>query len=148
MIAQKASECSSVFCPNCGEVDYRKAGKNQWNGQQMLKCRKCGRFWTLSEGTDLALVERSIVSRRASGAQYIPSHIFCPKCNGRRLGLAGWLERKSHRTRRVRCKDCNQYFPCPELNHVETLDRHFVKMRFDKPVAVLIVVPPVLPQVE
>lgn len=109
-------------CPQCGASEYRKAGKNSHNKQPMLKCRKCGRHWTLDKTVDLSIVEKGLKSLRVSGENLIPDGVLCKRCQSPNIRLAGWLRSKSGNTRRARCIDCNKYFACPELNEIRTLD--------------------------
>lgn len=107
-------------CPACKKSNYRKAGKNSHNGLQMLKCCSCGRFWTLSDKTSTRAVEQGLNDKRSLTKKYALKHTNCSRCGSSNLGFAGWCHRKSGRTRRLHCKDCNKYFPCPEMNAVPT----------------------------
>ena len=112
-------------CPKCGASEYRKAGKNSHNKQQMLRCRKCGRSWTLDVSVDLSVVDKGLQSLRISGEDLIPDEVVCKRCKSPNIRLAGWFRTKSGNNRRARCIDCKKYFPAPELNDIETLEvRH------------------------
>ncbi|MEL6162098.1 MAG: hypothetical protein AAFR18_23065, partial [Cyanobacteria bacterium J06627_32] len=109
-------------CPRCGASEYRKAGKNSYSKQQMLRCRKCGRHWTLDKSVNLSTVAKGLKSLRPSGEDIIPQDVVCKRCQSPNIRLAGWFRTKSGNTRRARCTDCRKYFPAPELNEIETLD--------------------------
>ena len=108
-------------CPQCGASEYLKAGKNSNNKQPMLKCRNCGRSWTLDKSVDLSVVEKGLKNLRLSSENIIPQEVICKRCQSPNIRVAGWFRSKSGNTRRARCVDCKKYFPAPELNGVETL---------------------------
>jgi integrase/recombinase XerD len=118
------SDSKILFCPDCGERDFIKAGKSKIKDKQQYRCKKCNRLFL-----DPKLIELSKrrIPKISRDKYFDPNILCCPECGSNEVRKHG-IYAQNKQQYQCKNKNCRRIFIDPKLREIK--ERTGIKCRF------------------